>query len=295
MKALIWQDGIIAREGMFHHCPVGLLLLYHDTVTIILLSHVFMVHVTIVPITFLLITVQGKGITTCYDSNMQNNKPRVQVMLLLIVQPGHALMRVIGYLQASSGVGSTTRVCSSVRLWSKRRFLATEFDGTIIMRGGIRTLVLILRGTLSNFYLRKGFEVCGILEDVYVARKRNKRGQPYGFVRFSNVRDITKLTKALNVVSFGDFCVRARIARFDRNDEPFDESARAGVEKFRGVVLVDAKPKEQIASDVIGKPCVDEQPQNDTSAPVTQEGLTIGNVLVRLGDGNGKSRVGAQK
>jgi hypothetical protein len=60
-------------------------------------------------------------------------------------------------------------------------------------------------------------------------------------------------------------------------------------------VLVDAKPKEQIASDVKGKPRVDEQPQNDTSAPVPQEGVTVGNVLVRLGDGNGKSRVGAQK
>jgi hypothetical protein len=83
---------------------------------------------------------------------------------------------------------------------------------------------------LSHFYLRKGFEVCGILEDVYVARKRNKLGQPYGFVRFSNVRDITKLTKALNAVSFRDFHVRARVARFDRNVEPFAETARAGVE-----------------------------------------------------------------
>jgi hypothetical protein len=34
---------------------------------------------------------------------------------------------------------------------------------------------------LSIFYLRKGFEVCGILEDVFVARKRNRYGEPYGF------------------------------------------------------------------------------------------------------------------
>jgi hypothetical protein len=148
---------------------------------------------------------------------------------------------------------------------------------------------------LSNFYLRKGFEVCGILEDVYVARKCNKRGQPYGFVRFSNVRDITKLTKALNAVSFGDFRVRARVARFDRNDEPFDENARTGAEKIRGVVSINAKPKEQNVSDGNGKPRVVEQPQNDTLVPVPQEGVTVGNVLVRLGDGNGKSRMGAQK
>jgi hypothetical protein len=70
---------------------------------------------------------------------------------------------------------------------------------------------------MSNFYLRKGFEVCGILEDVYVARKRNRLGEPYGFVKFSNVRDVDKMTKALNAVWFGQFRVRASVAKFDRN------------------------------------------------------------------------------
>lgn len=32
------------------------------------------------------------------------------------------------------------------------------------------------------FYLRKSFEVCGILEDVFVANKRNMYGEAYGFV-----------------------------------------------------------------------------------------------------------------
>ncbi|GAU33269.1 hypothetical protein TSUD_279430 [Trifolium subterraneum] len=71
---------------------------------------------------------------------------------------------------------------------------------------------------LSNFYLRKGFEVCGILEDVYVPNRRNRRGEPFGFVKFSNVRDVTKLLDALNNVWFGHFRVRARIASFDRKD-----------------------------------------------------------------------------
>ncbi|PNX75570.1 putative sulfate transporter, partial [Trifolium pratense] len=71
---------------------------------------------------------------------------------------------------------------------------------------------------MSNFYLRKGFEVCGILEDVYVAKKRNKYGQPYGFVKFSNVRNVTKMTRALNNVWFGFFRVRASVAMFERND-----------------------------------------------------------------------------
>jgi hypothetical protein len=71
---------------------------------------------------------------------------------------------------------------------------------------------------LSTFYLRKGFEVCGMLEDIYVARKRNSFGEPYGFVKFSNVRDVTKMTKALNAVWFGQFRVRASVAKFERND-----------------------------------------------------------------------------
>ncbi|PNX91764.1 RNA recognition motif, partial [Trifolium pratense] len=71
---------------------------------------------------------------------------------------------------------------------------------------------------MSNFYLRKGFEVCGILEDVYVAKKRNKYGQPYGFVKFSNVKDVSKMIKALNNVWFGYFRIRASVAMFERND-----------------------------------------------------------------------------
>jgi hypothetical protein len=90
---------------------------------------------------------------------------------------------------------------------------------------------------LSIFYLRKGFEVCGMLEDVYVARKRNRFGEPYGFVKFSNVRDITKMTKALNVVCFGQFRIRASVAKFDRTAsgvEKRSEEERPGLPK--GVV-----------------------------------------------------------
>ncbi|PNY14688.1 cysteine-rich receptor-like protein kinase, partial [Trifolium pratense] len=57
-----------------------------------------------------------------------------------------------------------------------------------------------------------------MLEDVFVPKKRNKCGQPFGLVKFSNVRDITKLLRALNNVYFGHYCVRARVASFDRND-----------------------------------------------------------------------------
>ena len=57
----------------------------------------------------------------------------------------------------------------------------------------------------SVFFLRKGFEVCGILQDVFVASKRNIYGEVYGFVSYAKVRDIDKLLKALNNVFFGQY------------------------------------------------------------------------------------------
>jgi hypothetical protein len=70
---------------------------------------------------------------------------------------------------------------------------------------------------LSNFYLRKGFEVCGILEDVVVPSKRNVNGEIYGFVRFSKVKDVDKLLKVVNDVCFKIFRVMAKVVRFDRS------------------------------------------------------------------------------
>jgi hypothetical protein len=147
---------------------------------------------------------------------------------------------------------------------------------------------------LSYFYLRKGFEVCGILEDIYVARKRNKQGQPYGFVRFSNVRDIPKLTKALNAVCFGDFRVRARVARFDRNNAPVDEPEVDGLEAgVTGAVKDADKPKEQFLRLDDMKPQVEVKQRCETLAVTanggldSQEGVRVGDVLVRLGKFDG--------
>ncbi|KAK2351443.1 heterogeneous nuclear ribonucleoprotein A0 [Trifolium repens] len=111
---------------------------------------------------------------------------------------------------------------------------------------------------LSHFYLLKGFEVCGMLEDIYVARKRNKQGQPYGFVRFFNVRDITKLAKALNAVCFGDFRVRARVATFDRNNALADETNVNGMEAgMLGDAKAMDKPKDHSLSFNVVKPLVE--------------------------------------
>lgn len=69
----------------------------------------------------------------------------------------------------------------------------------------------------SAFFLREGFKVCGILEDVLVARNRNMNGDVYDFVRYVKVRDVNKLLKALNNVCFGQYSVHAKLARFDKS------------------------------------------------------------------------------
>jgi len=87
---------------------------------------------------------------------------------------------------------------------------------------------------ISNFYLRKGFEVCGMLEDVVVPSKQNVNGEFYGFVRYAKVKDVGKLLKAVNVVCFRHFRVRAKVARFDRSFVPEGRQDRMGEGEYVG-------------------------------------------------------------
>lgn len=86
----------------------------------------------------------------------------------------------------------------------------------------------------STFFLRKGFEVCGILEDVFVASNINLNGEVYGFVQYAKVRDVDKLLKALNNVCFGQFHVRAKLARFDKRLSKEVASVRVREGRLRG-------------------------------------------------------------
>ena len=80
----------------------------------------------------------------------------------------------------------------------------------------LRSILLIFLHKPRFFFLRNGFEVCDILEDVFVAPNRNMNGDIYGFVRFANVCDVDKLLKTLNNVCFGQYRVIAKLARFDK-------------------------------------------------------------------------------
>lgn len=86
---------------------------------------------------------------------------------------------------------------------------------------------------ISYISLRQGFEVCGIMEDVYLARKRNVNGGVFGFVRYRKVKDVEKLLRAINNVWFGDWKVVAKVASFYR----FGKVQDVGV-KFMRVIKV---------------------------------------------------------
>ncbi|PNY07495.1 cysteine-rich receptor-like protein kinase, partial [Trifolium pratense] len=151
---------------------------------------------------------------------------------------------------------------------------------------------------LPKFYLRKSFEVCGILEDVYVAKKRNKYGQPYGFVKFSNVKNVSKMTKALNNVWFGNFRVKASVALFDRNVSRVGrrmEIQKAEMEQFNVPFSKDGKQESirlemsKIEAEGIKlserhshrEGVSDPRVKMEISAP--KEGVRVGNIIVELG------------
>jgi len=77
--------------------------------------------------------------------------------------------------------------------------------------------------------------VCGMLKEVVVPSKHNAYGGVYGFVRYSNVRDISKLLKLVNSVYFGNVRVKAKVARFDKAAVKEVEMVSKEVGKGKGV------------------------------------------------------------
>ena len=75
----------------------------------------------------------------------------------------------------------------------------------VVGKGGSDNATEDVNGNKVSFYftnfldfmpvvqLRQFFEVCGMLSDVYIARKWNYRDQVYGFLHFLNVKNIDKL------------------------------------------------------------------------------------------------------
>jgi len=133
----------------------------------------------------------------------------------------------------------------------------------------------------NYWYLRKGFEVCGILDDVYVAPTCNARGQAYGFVRFLNVRVIEKLEQALNNVWFGDLRVWARVVRFKRKET--EVGVKAAGEGASGSKMVAEENIKGVQSKIETLEVEGKFVKGKVLDVGEAEGVRVGKVLVRLG------------
>ncbi|XP_039690367.1 uncharacterized protein [Medicago truncatula] len=155
---------------------------------------------------------------------------------------------------------------------------------------------------LSNFYLRKGFEVCGMLDEVVVPRRCNVNGERYGFVRYSNVRDVSKLLKAVNTVCFGNFQIKAKVANFDKAAARVVENLVVGAgakDTAGGGVKVGKGVKSVVEGDVMeaGSKAVEGQSDGlEGRVPQARVGaldnVQVGDVTVSLGKGHSKEQQG---
>jgi len=100
---------------------------------------------------------------------------------------------------------------------------------------------------ISYSSLRKGFKVCGIMEDVYLARKRNVNGAIFGFVRYTKVKDVDKLLKAVNNFWFGECKVVAKVSSFDRYGNKHGE----GGKQVEGEKIIEGEKRKLVGIDVV--------------------------------------------
>jgi len=152
---------------------------------------------------------------------------------------------------------------------------------------------------ISYLYLRRIFEVCGIIKDVFVANKRNMNGEVYGFVRFPKVRDVSKLLQALNGVWFRQYRIQAKVVRFDRhamNEVRKEGEKRADVIIGRNVEVLEGEKRKVKGLHGEGRDGEGEKIKSKGKVvdvggsvpPMSEkgeegEGVRVGEVLVRLG------------
>lgn len=67
--------------------------------------------------------------------------------------------------------------------------------------------------------LYKRFSDIGRVRDIFIPRKRDERGQRYGFVRFGTDVESSRIEEDLNKIWFASFKLRANRAKFERGGE----------------------------------------------------------------------------
>ncbi|KAJ0456047.1 putative RNA recognition motif domain, nucleotide-binding alpha-beta plait domain superfamily [Helianthus annuus] len=68
--------------------------------------------------------------------------------------------------------------------------------------------------------LWKEFQVCGKMTDAYLAKRKDKSGKYFTFIRFEGVKDKEKMVKALRQMSIGESKVLVNVAKFVKEEAP---------------------------------------------------------------------------
>ncbi|KAJ0557124.1 putative RNA recognition motif domain, nucleotide-binding alpha-beta plait domain superfamily [Helianthus annuus] len=69
--------------------------------------------------------------------------------------------------------------------------------------------------------LWKAFQSYGFVSDAYVARKKDKRGNNFGFIRFKGVENLEVTLAGMNTVKIFEAKVLVSLAKYDRNHKQF--------------------------------------------------------------------------
>ncbi|KAJ0777604.1 putative RNA-binding domain superfamily [Helianthus annuus] len=87
----------------------------------------------------------------------------------------------------------------------------------------------------------------GVIFDLYIARKRDKGGNRFGFVSFLDVKDTKEMVRNLCDIRMGDYGLRANVARFTLEDGEIGPQSK---EHRKPVYRVRAEEKsEELRSD----------------------------------------------
>ncbi|XP_022003420.1 uncharacterized protein LOC110900868 [Helianthus annuus] len=69
--------------------------------------------------------------------------------------------------------------------------------------------------------LWRAFQPYGVMKDAYVARKKDSRGNHFGFIRYEGVRDVMATLRGMNTVTIFEAKVSVSVAKFDKNHRAF--------------------------------------------------------------------------
>lgn len=79
--------------------------------------------------------------------------------------------------------------------------------------------------------LREKFEKIGRVEDIFIPKKRDKKGNRFGFVRFTNQIDRGRALDQLNNTWIGSFIIRAFVPKFERDNDGWGDWRRRNADE----------------------------------------------------------------